>query len=132
MDAELIALQGLAQVGFELQPFDGVSLHRTVEYFATSFSSMLCAIHSDLGIAENIFGIRTAGAAENNSDACGDHNLVIIQSERNSHALLNAFRHADGVAGVAQFCGEHNKFVAPKSRQCMVAHGALYVLVRSS
>src|SRR4029077_9632877 len=51
-NAELVQLECFAQVGFELQTFDGTRVHGMVEHLTAGLTSALGAIHGNLGIAE--------------------------------------------------------------------------------
>ena len=83
VNAELVQLEGLAQVGFELQTFDGTGMHRMVEHFTAALACALGTIHGNLGIAEDVLCLRSGIAAESNTDANGQYDLVTIQVERN-------------------------------------------------
>ena len=71
VNSELIQLEGLAQVGFELQTFDCAGMHRMVEHFTAALACALRTIHGDFGIAENVLCFRPGIAAESNTDADG-------------------------------------------------------------
>jgi len=84
----------------------------------------------NLSVAENILSFALPGAAENDANTCRNHNLSTVHGEGESQSFANAFRDTNGIAGVTKFGGKHNKLVAPRTRQGMVAGGARCVSVR--
>ena len=114
-----------------MQPFHRVRLHRAIEYLTAGFPGALGAIHGNFGIAQNILSLRTA-PAEDDTNACADHNLSAIHRERHRDPLPNALRHADRIARVAQFRRQHNKFVASRPGKGVVTRRAWQVAVRTA
>ena len=112
VNAELVQLEGFAQVSFELQTFDGARMHSMVEHFTARFAGALGAIHGNLGVAEDVLCLGPGIAAESNPDAYRQHDLLTIQIEGNGQSLLNALGDANGVAGVMKFLEEHRELVA--------------------
>src|SRR5689334_16396478 len=68
VNTELLVLDGLAQIAFELQPRNGARVHTVVEQFITRLTVFLRAIHRDVRVAQNVFGTIVATRAERDTD----------------------------------------------------------------
>ena len=60
LNEELAAINGAAQVGFQLQHVDGVRVHAFVEDDVARFAEELRLIHGGVGVAQKIFGALVA------------------------------------------------------------------------
>src|SRR5690348_13832269 len=125
MVEEFAPLQGLAQVGFQLQALDGVGMHGGVEDLATGLTGALRAIHGDIGVTQQFLSAVVGSSAERNAHAGGDHNLLAVDGERGGEPGCDAFGNANGVAGVANIVKENSEFVAPEAGEGIIVCGGL-------
>ena len=50
-DLELIPLDGVSEIGLDLQQVHVAAVHLTVEHLVTSFARLLSTVHSSVGVA---------------------------------------------------------------------------------
>ena len=78
------------------------------------------AIHGDLCVAENILSFCACIAAEGDTDARHDDDLVTVQVEWDSQSLLKALRYPHGIAGIMKFLYEHGKLVTTRRARVLL------------
>jgi hypothetical protein len=58
-------------------------VHGLVEHFTAGLAGSFGAIHSNLGVAEDILSLHYSGAAKGNANTYGKHDLLIVGIEGN-------------------------------------------------
>src|SRR4051794_17352865 len=73
VDCQLLPLNGLTQLSFELQSCKSTGTHLGIIDFIASFAPLLRAVHCDIGIPQEILWPLSSGSTERDADAgCRD------------------------------------------------------------
>jgi hypothetical protein len=81
MQAHLVALDCVAQVGFSLQANQRLTMHFGIEHLVTCFAATFSAIHRGVGVAQDVFDIAVAGIAERHANA-GSRKRFVVNAAR--------------------------------------------------
>ena len=107
MDAELVALQALAQFGLELDPGVDHGLHLRVEEADRVAARRLGLVHRQVCAFEQFVDVADLLVEQGNADARGGMVLVVIEFKRRRERRQDFFRDRLGLAGdVFRFAAE--------------------------
>ena len=119
---KFLFLDRRAKIGLKLHKIDGPGVHSLVEDHIFLFG-VLCVIHRDVGIAQNVFCPLVKPTAKSYSDTCAREDIPTIQRERLSKALCHLVREANDVSFAFYFGNEDGEFVPAEAPDCLtLAH----------
>jgi len=81
MQAEFPALQCFAEIGFQRQQMHGLGMHRRVEHFIATLARELGAVHSSVGVAQQLFRAARLARAHGDADAGGRVDFLPVEFE---------------------------------------------------
>ena len=116
-EAELLALDGAAQIGFELQPVGADRAERRPERLDAVAAEALGLVHGELGVLDHVLGGRLRRRPGDQPDRGGQHDLALGEGDRRLDRLVD--RVGDrGDAGRVLLRQQHQReLVAGKARQ---------------
>ncbi len=117
---ELLPVDGAPQIGLELQPLNGLVMHRGVEHRVAVATRRLRAVHGDVGIPDKVVTVAVLGRADGDTDARAREDLLSVESHGRRHRLLKALGDPDCVARVADVLEQHREFVASEAGQTVL------------
>jgi hypothetical protein len=98
---ELVALQGVLEVGFEGEPLHGVVAHGRLEQPPAVGALTFGVVHRDVGVAQQVLGELVAGLrlrrADRDADAGPHRQLPALDQDRLGQAVQHALGDGDGL-----------------------------------
>ncbi len=112
---ELGPVQGAAQLGLQLEPFEECGVHRGLIRRVAAVAVPLRAVHGDVGVAQQFVGRDTAEFALRDADAGVDGDFQPAEQEGPAHGGDDAVGDDPGPGDVG-VVEEHHELVAPEPR----------------
>jgi hypothetical protein len=125
LDEELVAINGAAQVGFQLQHVDGVRVHAFVEDDVARLAQRTSPDTWRCRRRAEIFGALVADVRERDADAGGREGFVAVQGKWLRHLPLNALGDLNGFLLVAQAVEQNGELVAAQARDLVAGAHAM-------
>ena len=111
-DPQLVALDGAAEIVFQLQAGHDLSAHVRVEDLRAAPPLRLGPVHGRIGIADELAGILIFRSSQGHTDTDGDEDLALADQERCGHGALNSLGRARRSGRVSYGLDENRKLVA--------------------
>src|SRR5205085_1346911 len=124
VQAELAKRERLAQVCFELEPFDRELLHARVEDRVPRLARRLRTIHGDVGVAQQAIGVGPLRSAQREANAGTDENLTLANRDRRAQRLANPLGDLGGFGFVFELLEQNRELVAAESGNRIAAADA--------
>ena len=122
---QLIAIDGVAQIGLEPQPRHSLVAHPVVEDLGARAALRLGAIHGRVGVAHDLLRVLVLRSRDGDADRRRREHFRLADLERRGDLVLNADRGARGVARVGDTFDEHGELVAAEAcHRVRGAHGS--------
>jgi hypothetical protein len=115
--AQLLALEGAAQVGLEVEAVHRTDAHRLVEDLVPRASPGLRPVHGGIRVAQDVFGAFVRLASHRDPDARREENLLPIDRERLGELLLDALGDLERVRVSGDVVEEHRELVTSGPRE---------------
>ena len=81
MDGKFTVLDRHPQVVFELEPLHQGFVHLRLKYYVMSLAVILCAVHREVGVSEQVIGRQSFGTALRDSDARGHKYVFALDNK---------------------------------------------------
>ena len=126
VDEELFCGDAPPEVLFRQEPvLEGIP-HRRVERLAPPLAELLRPVHGDIGVPEELLGLRCGVPRGHDAHACADPDLGLGEGEVDAERALHPLRHDEGVAFVVHVLAEDHELVAPEAcNEVRRSHGTL-------
>ncbi len=116
-EGQFLALDGAAQVGFELQPIGADRAERRPERLDAVAAEALGLVHGELGILDHVLGRGLRRGPGDQADRGGQHDLALGEGDRRLDRLVDRIGDR-GDAGRILLGQQHQReLVAGKARQ---------------
>jgi hypothetical protein len=115
--AELLALDGVAQVGFEPEAAHRLVVERRVEHRIAAGAGVLRAVHRQVGVADDVFARLVGIGGHGHADARAREHILPVELQRLRGHELHTFGDAHGIERLADAVEQHREFVAAEPRE---------------
>ncbi len=116
-DGELQVVDGVSQVGFDLQARHGALPHRRIEELIGRRLAGLRAMERDGSVLQNVLRSGIAGGTDGDANGAGHEHLVSLDVERLRQRRSEPVRHPDRVARVGDVLQEDRELVGSQASQ---------------
>ncbi|MNF77364.1 hypothetical protein D3C84_595060 [compost metagenome] len=129
IEHELLLFQGMAQVAFQFQSFQGAGVHVGLVELEVVLAPFLGVVHRRIGVFHKLAEFIAVLRAEGNADTGRDEELAVLQHEGFDQAGEDRLGHMDG-AVQGHFAGrprlqQQGEFVAPHAGHGIVVMHAV-------
>ena len=112
---QLVALQGLAKVQFDIAPFLHRFVHRRFEQRNAAAPVFLGMIEGDIGIFDQLFASVAAFGGNGHTDADAGGDALSVDHHRFRGVLYNLFRNPDDILVRTTVAQGYGKFIATEA-----------------
>ena len=109
---EFLPLDGIAQIGFDLQAASNGGAHLGIEDLEARFTAGLRTIHGGIGVAQKLLRVLVAQSAHGNSDADGREDFSLVDVKGLSHVLHQPFCDAHDIGRLPEVTEQNGELVS--------------------
>ena len=106
VQAELVALDGQAQLALQVQAPQRMQVHVRAEHGRAGLAPALRGVHGHVRVAQQLVHARVGLIAEADADAGRDEDVLAVDGERHGQRVADALGHVLGITGVLEQDGE--------------------------
>jgi len=116
-EAQLVALERVAQIGLELDARQQRGAHRGLVRRGAVAARLLGAVHREVGVAQQLVGARRGVARVGDADRGPDEDLLALHVEGPAHGGDDALGDGVGLDAAPVVLEQHRELVAPEARR---------------